>query len=80
MARGWMWCMTVMGNTHKKGIHTNGCEHRHRKEIQLKYSLFFSSPIVVSVNVEQKLMDYTKQLESTRSAWRLEGPVVLQVH
>ncbi|KFH67494.1 hypothetical protein MVEG_06226 [Podila verticillata NRRL 6337] len=27
---------------------------------------------------EQKLMDYTKQLESTRSAWRLEGPVVLQ--
>ncbi|CAO3569065.1 unnamed protein product [Mortierella alpina] len=27
---------------------------------------------------EQKLMDYTKQLESTRTAWRLEGPVVLQ--
>ncbi|KAG0028705.1 hypothetical protein BGZ81_004494 [Podila clonocystis] len=27
---------------------------------------------------EQKLMDYTKQLESTRKAWRLEGPVVLQ--
>ncbi|KAG0367765.1 hypothetical protein BGX24_003104, partial [Mortierella sp. AD032] len=27
---------------------------------------------------EQKLMEYTKQLESTRSAWRLEGPVVLQ--
>ncbi|KAG0199810.1 hypothetical protein BGX28_006983 [Mortierella sp. GBA30] len=27
---------------------------------------------------EQKLMDYTKQLESTRTAWRLEGPIVLQ--
>ncbi|KAF9967642.1 hypothetical protein BGZ70_008769 [Mortierella alpina] len=27
---------------------------------------------------EQKLMDYTKQLESTRTAWRLEGPVILQ--
>ncbi|KAF9580750.1 hypothetical protein BGW38_002476, partial [Lunasporangiospora selenospora] len=27
---------------------------------------------------EQKLMDYTKQLESLRTAWRLEGPVVLQ--
>ncbi|KAG0362757.1 hypothetical protein BG005_004379 [Podila minutissima] len=27
---------------------------------------------------EQKLMDYSKQLESTRKAWRLEGPVVLQ--
>ncbi|KAF9187952.1 hypothetical protein BGZ50_001683, partial [Haplosporangium sp. Z 11] len=27
---------------------------------------------------EQKLMDYTKQLESTRTAWQLEGPVVLQ--
>ncbi|KAF9426059.1 hypothetical protein BGZ94_006992 [Podila epigama] len=27
---------------------------------------------------EQKLMDYTKQLESTRSAWRLEGPVILK--
>ncbi|KAI1316777.1 hypothetical protein EDD11_009516 [Mortierella claussenii] len=27
---------------------------------------------------EQKLMDYTKQLENTRTAWRLEGPVVLQ--
>ncbi|KAF9133108.1 hypothetical protein BGW39_010542 [Mortierella sp. 14UC] len=27
---------------------------------------------------EQKLMEYTKQLESTRTAWRLEGPVVLQ--
>ncbi|KAG0248610.1 hypothetical protein BG011_010085, partial [Mortierella polycephala] len=28
---------------------------------------------------EQKLIDYTKQLESTRTAWRLEGPVVLQI-
>ncbi|KAG0270721.1 hypothetical protein BGZ95_001602 [Linnemannia exigua] len=27
---------------------------------------------------EQKLMEYTKQLESTRTAWRLEGPIVLQ--
>ncbi|KAF9102349.1 hypothetical protein BGX29_004695 [Mortierella sp. GBA35] len=27
---------------------------------------------------EQKLMEYTKQLESTRTAWRLEGPVILQ--
>ncbi|GJJ71390.1 hypothetical protein EMPS_03740 [Entomortierella parvispora] len=27
---------------------------------------------------EQKLMDYTKQLDSTKTAWRLEGPVVLQ--
>ncbi|KAI7822710.1 Muniscin C-terminal mu homology domain-containing protein [Gamsiella multidivaricata] len=27
---------------------------------------------------EQKLIDYTKQLESTRTAWRLEGPVILQ--
>ncbi|KAF9159066.1 hypothetical protein DFQ26_006942 [Actinomortierella ambigua] len=27
---------------------------------------------------EQKLMQYSKQLESTRTAWRLEGPVVLQ--
>ncbi|KAF8932339.1 hypothetical protein BGZ47_011444 [Haplosporangium gracile] len=27
---------------------------------------------------EQKLMDYRKQLESTRTAWRLEGPVILQ--
>ncbi|KAG0239516.1 hypothetical protein BGW41_007623 [Actinomortierella wolfii] len=27
---------------------------------------------------EQKLMGYTKQLESTRTAWRLEGPVILQ--
>ncbi|KAF9279560.1 hypothetical protein BGZ68_007826 [Mortierella alpina] len=29
-------------------------------------------------SAEQKLMDYTKQLESTRTAWRLEGPVILQ--
>ncbi|KAF9940092.1 hypothetical protein BGZ65_008266 [Modicella reniformis] len=27
---------------------------------------------------EQKLMEYTKQFESTRNAWRLEGPVILQ--
>ncbi|KAK5810224.1 Muniscin C-terminal mu homology domain-containing protein [Linnemannia elongata] len=26
---------------------------------------------------EQKLMEYTKQLDSTRTAWRLEGPVIL---
>ncbi|KAF9978368.1 hypothetical protein BGZ73_002751 [Actinomortierella ambigua] len=27
---------------------------------------------------EQKLMGYTKHLDSTRTAWRLEGPVILQ--
>ncbi|KAG0286321.1 hypothetical protein BGZ96_009544 [Linnemannia gamsii] len=27
---------------------------------------------------EQKLMEYTKQLENTKTAWRLEGPVILQ--
>ncbi|KAG0041153.1 hypothetical protein BGZ83_002236, partial [Gryganskiella cystojenkinii] len=27
---------------------------------------------------EQKLVDYTMQMESTRTAWRLEGPVILQ--
>ncbi|KAG0300722.1 hypothetical protein BGZ98_008953, partial [Dissophora globulifera] len=27
---------------------------------------------------DQKLREYNKQLESTRTAWRLEGPVVLQ--
>lgn len=68
--------MSMMGNTHsKRNTRTNGCEHRHRKKLILFY--FFN---VASVNIEQKLVDYTKQLESTRKAWRLEGPVVLQVH